>query len=144
MSFNWRLLLAPAEILDYVVEHEVVHLEVMDHSQRFWQLLAARVPDWREHERWLRRHGHAAAPAERYSQRKKRTAANRAGERPAGHDQRGDAEVRAAAGERGREPVDHVRQRQRLRDRLQHRRAGRRTSRRRPEMKISGRKTAFV
>jgi predicted metal-dependent hydrolase len=58
MSFNWRLLLAPAEILDYVVEHEVAHLEVHDHSQRFWKLLASRSPRWREHERWLRRHGH--------------------------------------------------------------------------------------
>jgi predicted metal-dependent hydrolase len=59
MSFNWRLLLAPAEILDYVVEHEVAHLDVQDHSQRFWRLLASRCPDWREHELWLRRHGHA-------------------------------------------------------------------------------------
>ena len=59
MSFNWRLLLAPAEILDYVVEHEVAHLEIHDHSDRFWRLLASRSPDWREHERWLRRHGHA-------------------------------------------------------------------------------------
>jgi predicted metal-dependent hydrolase len=59
MSFNWRLLLAPAEILDYVVEHEVAHLERLDHSPRFWRLLASRCPAWREHERWLRRHGHA-------------------------------------------------------------------------------------
>jgi predicted metal-dependent hydrolase len=59
MSFNWRLLLAPAEILDYVVEHEVAHLERLDHSPRFWRLLASRSPDWREHEAWLRRHGHA-------------------------------------------------------------------------------------
>jgi predicted metal-dependent hydrolase len=59
MSFNWRLLLAPAEILDYVVEHEVAHLSVHDHSERFWRLLASRVPNWREHEMWLRRHGHA-------------------------------------------------------------------------------------
>jgi predicted metal-dependent hydrolase len=59
MSFNWRLLLAPAEILDYVVEHEVAHLDVQDHSQRFWRLLARRCPAWREHEAWLRRHGHA-------------------------------------------------------------------------------------
>ncbi len=58
MSFNWRLLLAPPAIVDYVVEHEVAHLEVMDHSARFWRLLAERVPDWREHEGWLRRHGH--------------------------------------------------------------------------------------
>jgi predicted metal-dependent hydrolase len=59
MSFNWRLLLAPAEILDYVVEHEVAHLDVQDHSQRFWRLLASRCPEWRRHEAWLRRHGHS-------------------------------------------------------------------------------------
>jgi predicted metal-dependent hydrolase len=59
MSFNYRLLLAPPEILDYVVEHEVAHLDVLDHSPRFWNLLAERVPAWREREAWLRRHGHA-------------------------------------------------------------------------------------
>ncbi len=59
MSFNWRLLLAPAEILDYVVEHEVAHLEVLDHSARFWRLLGSRCPGYREHERWLRRNGPA-------------------------------------------------------------------------------------
>jgi predicted metal-dependent hydrolase len=59
MSFNWRLLLAPPQILEYVVEHEVAHLEVLDHSARFWDLLASRCPDWRAHEEWLRRHGHA-------------------------------------------------------------------------------------
>jgi predicted metal-dependent hydrolase len=57
MLFNWRLLLAPAPVLDYVVEHEVCHLEVMDHSPRFWRLLAARAPDWRVHSAWLRRYG---------------------------------------------------------------------------------------
>jgi predicted metal-dependent hydrolase len=58
MSFNWRLLLAPVEILDYVIEHEVAHLEVLDHSSRFWNLLESRCPDYREHERWLKRNGH--------------------------------------------------------------------------------------
>jgi hypothetical protein len=57
MSFNWRLLLAPDEVLDYVVWHEVCHLEVMDHSPRFWALLEGWCPDYREHSRWLRRHG---------------------------------------------------------------------------------------
>ena len=57
MSFNWRLLLAPEAVLDYVVEHEVCHLEVMDHSPRFWGLLESRVPDWRDHAAWLRRYG---------------------------------------------------------------------------------------
>ena len=57
MSFNWRLLLAPEAVLEYVIEHEVCHLEVMDHSPRFWRLLESRVPDWRDHARWLRRYG---------------------------------------------------------------------------------------
>ena len=57
MSFNWRLLLAPAPIVEYVVEHEVAHLDVPDHSRRFWALLDERCPGSREHERWLRRTG---------------------------------------------------------------------------------------
>jgi len=57
MSFNWRLLLAPAEVLDYVVWHEVCHLQVMDHSPRFWALMARWCPDYRERAAWLRRHG---------------------------------------------------------------------------------------
>jgi predicted metal-dependent hydrolase len=57
MSFNWRLLLAPEPVLDYVVWHEVCHLEVMDHSPRFWALLESRCPDCRAEARWLRRHG---------------------------------------------------------------------------------------
>lgn len=59
MSFNWRLLLAPAPVLDAVVWHEVCHLEVSDHSPRFWALLERRVPDYRVHQRWLRRYGPA-------------------------------------------------------------------------------------
>jgi predicted metal-dependent hydrolase len=57
LSFNWRLLLAPESVLDYVVWHEVCHLEVMDHSPRFWALVARRCPEYREHVRWLRRYG---------------------------------------------------------------------------------------
>jgi predicted metal-dependent hydrolase len=57
MSFNWRLLLGPEPVLDYVVWHEVCHLEIMDHSPRFWSLLASRCPDYKLHRSWLRRHG---------------------------------------------------------------------------------------
>jgi predicted metal-dependent hydrolase len=57
MSFNWRLLLAPEPVLDYVIWHEVCHLAVMDHSPRFWALLASRCPDYRRQKSWLRRHG---------------------------------------------------------------------------------------
>lgn len=57
ISFNWRLLLAPEEVLDYVVEHEAAHIEVRDHSQSFWALMDARVPDWRDSRRWLAQYG---------------------------------------------------------------------------------------
>jgi predicted metal-dependent hydrolase len=59
MSFSWRLLLAPEEVLAYVVEHEVAHLDVMDHSRRFWRLVEKRCPDYRVHEQWLRSYGPA-------------------------------------------------------------------------------------
>ncbi len=57
MSFNWRLLLAPERVLDYVVWHEVCHLEILDHSPRFWALLERRWPGYREDRDWLRRYG---------------------------------------------------------------------------------------
>ena len=57
MSFNWRLLLAPERVLDYVVWHEVCHLEILDHSPHFWRLLERRWPTWRDERAWLRRHG---------------------------------------------------------------------------------------
>jgi predicted metal-dependent hydrolase len=59
MSFNWRLLLAPAEILDYVVWHEACHLVHLDHSPRFWAELARHRPGYRDPQRWLRRNGAA-------------------------------------------------------------------------------------
>ncbi|MGH2857886.1 MAG: M48 family metallopeptidase [Solirubrobacteraceae bacterium] len=57
MSFNWRLLLAPEPVLDYVVWHEVCHLQVPDHSPRFWALVERHCPDWGRWAGWLRRHG---------------------------------------------------------------------------------------
>jgi predicted metal-dependent hydrolase len=59
MSFNWRLMLAPEPVLDYVVWHEACHLVVMDHSRRFWALVERHVPDYRVHRAWLRRNGAA-------------------------------------------------------------------------------------
>jgi predicted metal-dependent hydrolase len=57
MSFNWRLLLAPEPVLDYVVWHEACHLLVMDHSPNFWALVRHHCPGYENHRRWLRRHG---------------------------------------------------------------------------------------
>jgi predicted metal-dependent hydrolase len=57
MSFNWRLMLAPERVLEYVVWHEVCHLEILDHSPRFWALVGKRWPTYREDRNWLSRHG---------------------------------------------------------------------------------------
>ncbi|HEX3519352.1 MAG TPA: SprT family zinc-dependent metalloprotease, partial [Solirubrobacteraceae bacterium] len=57
MSFNWRLLLAPERVLEYVVWHEVCHLEILDHSPRFWALLERYWPDYRQDREWLSRNG---------------------------------------------------------------------------------------
>jgi hypothetical protein len=57
LSFNWRLVLAPPAVLDYVVVHELCHLRHPDHSTRFWGLVAERRPDYPAQRSWLRRHG---------------------------------------------------------------------------------------
>ncbi len=57
LNFNWRLLLAPLPVLDYVVTHELAHLKELNHSPRFWQIVASGCPDHLSHRRWLRVHG---------------------------------------------------------------------------------------
>jgi len=59
MSFNWRLLLGPERVLDYVVWHEVCHLRHADHSPAFWRLLERHCPQWRPAAAWLRENGPA-------------------------------------------------------------------------------------
>ena len=53
LSFNWRLVMAPPPVLDAIVAHELVHLRVPDHSERFWSALDARMPRHRACRRWL-------------------------------------------------------------------------------------------
>jgi predicted metal-dependent hydrolase len=57
LSFNWRLVLAPYDVLDYVVVHELCHLREPNHSRRFWRLVETRRPAWRDHRDWLHRNG---------------------------------------------------------------------------------------
>lgn len=57
LSFNWRLMLAPPAILDYVVVHELCHLTHMNHSADFWQLVESVFPDYRNARKWLKEHG---------------------------------------------------------------------------------------
>jgi predicted metal-dependent hydrolase len=57
LSFSWKLAMAPPAVLDYLVVHELCHLVHHDHSERFWALVASRLPDYERARRWLRRHG---------------------------------------------------------------------------------------
>jgi predicted metal-dependent hydrolase len=57
LSFNWRLVLAPHDVLDYVVVHEVCHLVEHHHGRDFWRLVERRRPQYRDSKRWLDEHG---------------------------------------------------------------------------------------
>ena len=57
MSFNWRLLLAPERVLEYVVWHEVCHLQILDHSPRFWALVERHWPELSRGSRLAAPHG---------------------------------------------------------------------------------------
>lgn len=59
LMYSWRLVMAPAEVLDYVAAHEVAHLARMDHSPAFWALVERLCPGWKSRRDWLRRHGHS-------------------------------------------------------------------------------------
>ena len=54
LSFNWKLVMAPGEVIDYVVIHELAHLKELNHSPRFWALVAAYCPSWQKQRKWLR------------------------------------------------------------------------------------------
>jgi predicted metal-dependent hydrolase len=57
LRFNWRLILLPPEILDYVVVHELAHLQAPGHTPRFWQRVEQILPDFGERRQWLNRYG---------------------------------------------------------------------------------------
>lgn len=59
LRFNWRLLMAPPDVLHYVAAHEVAHLLEMNHSDRFWAHVERCIPDFEVHRRWLKKHGAA-------------------------------------------------------------------------------------
>ena len=57
LSFSWRIIMAPPEVLDYLAAHEVAHLREINHSDRFWNLVRDICPEMDIHKTWLRRHG---------------------------------------------------------------------------------------
>lgn len=57
VNFTWRLVMAPLEVIDYVVLHELAHLKIKNHSPRFWKLVESLCPEFKRHRKWLREHG---------------------------------------------------------------------------------------
>ncbi len=57
LSFSWRVIMAPPEVLDYLAAHEVAHLREMNHSDRFWAHVRDICPDMNIHKTWLRNNG---------------------------------------------------------------------------------------
>ena len=54
INYNWRIVLAPAHVIDYLVCHEVSHLRHQDHSPAFWDCVASLCPDYQEGRAWLK------------------------------------------------------------------------------------------
>lgn len=62
LSFNWRLVMAPPSVMEYVVIHELAHLSVPNHSSDFWKLVAAYYPAYKEARVWLRKNSSLLHP----------------------------------------------------------------------------------
>jgi predicted metal-dependent hydrolase len=59
LNFNWKLIMAPLWVVDYVVLHEVSHLRHLNHSKDFWSLVTHYMPDYKKAQEWLKNHGAA-------------------------------------------------------------------------------------
>ncbi len=58
LSFSWRVVLAPKEVIDYLILHEVSHLKYMDHSKNFWGTVESVMQDYKKYDKWLRVNGY--------------------------------------------------------------------------------------
>ncbi|MGZ8163137.1 MAG: M48 family metallopeptidase [Methylobacter sp.] len=58
IHINWLLIMAPPEVLEYVVVHELCHIQVKNHSTYFWALVGEHMPGYQQQRHWLRKHGH--------------------------------------------------------------------------------------
>jgi predicted metal-dependent hydrolase len=57
LNFTWRLVMAPLDVIDYVVAHELVHLRVKNHSSKFWKEVEAIYPEYKKQRKWLKENG---------------------------------------------------------------------------------------
>lgn len=58
LNFSWHLVMAPVEVIDYVILHELTHLRIRNHSKRYWQEVRGIMPDYQDHINWLHENGH--------------------------------------------------------------------------------------
>lgn len=58
LNYSWRLIMAPLRVVDYVVVHELAHLEEKNHSDKFWSKLRIMLPEYEQHKKWLEENGH--------------------------------------------------------------------------------------
>ena len=58
LQFNWLIMLAPPDVIDYVVIHELAHMYYLDHSKQFWSLVGEYCPNYETHRKWLNTNQH--------------------------------------------------------------------------------------
>lgn len=58
LNIAWRLVMAPVTVIDYVIVHELSHIEIRNHSKEFWRRVGDVIPDYKKVEKWLRDNGH--------------------------------------------------------------------------------------
>jgi len=58
LNFSWRLIMAPLPVIDYVVVHELAHIEEKNHSKSFWNIVKTLMPDYKRYEYWLKKNGY--------------------------------------------------------------------------------------
>ena len=57
LNFNWKIIMAPMSIVDYIVVHELTHLKYSNHSKEFWQTIETIIPDYEDRLEWLKING---------------------------------------------------------------------------------------
>jgi predicted metal-dependent hydrolase len=58
LSFSFRLVMAPYDVIDYIVVHELAHIKIKNHSKRFWEYIGKVMPDYRQRKEWLAKKGY--------------------------------------------------------------------------------------
>lgn len=57
LNFNYRIIMAPEKVMDYIIVHELCHLKHMNHGKQFWETVALYMPDYKNHKDWLKVNG---------------------------------------------------------------------------------------